>query len=133
MGFRLFISLSVSVAVYFLLNVFFGAQGMLSYQELLDYRDRLSHNIEQMEDTRSRLTARAEELRTSAEAVRLEARELGYYEPGEQPVRVDGFSQQAEPIQAGKLLAPPSPADRQPLFRVAALSSGLIAFFLLLL
>jgi hypothetical protein len=44
-----------------------------------------------LREDNARLTARYEALRTSPEAVRLEARALGYFRPGETPVRtLDG-------------------------------------------
>lgn len=134
MGFRLFISTVVSIVLYLVLNGIFGDHGLLAYSDLLDYRDRLETNISSMEQTREELSATADELRSSAEAVRLEARELGYYRSGERPVRIEGFSPWEPGIEAGTLLrAPEPPPDRQPLFRVAAITAGLVTFFLLLL
>lgn len=134
MRFRIFVAASVSVAVYLLLNLFFGEHGVFAYRELTAYQARLESNVEEMEETRNKLAERAGKLRSSAEAVALEAREIGYYRDDERPVHVEGFTPWQPGTEAGTLLKEPEPQpNRQPLFRVVALSSGLIAFFLLLL
>lgn len=51
---------------------------------------RLESKIEALQLENLRLTSQYEALRTSPEAIRLEARKLGYFRPGDIPVRTLG-------------------------------------------
>lgn len=58
---------------------------------LRDQSTRLESRLAALREENARLTARYEALRSSPESIRLEARALGYFRPGEMPVRtLDG-------------------------------------------
>jgi len=89
-GTKFFLSLWLSIATFCLLQIFFGPGGVVETARLRDQNTLLENRLTALRDENARLTARYEALRTSAEAVRLEARALGYFRPGETPVRTLG-------------------------------------------
>ena len=134
MAYRILISVACALGTYLLLNLFFGPNGLVAYQDLRGYHDRLEENVSEMQTLQARLERRSQALQESEAAVRLEARELGYFSESEQPVLIEGYEPDSRAIPAGTLLQPPSEGpDRTPLFRGVALSTGLAVFFLLLL
>lgn len=86
-GAKLLISAWAATAVFCLLHIAFGPGGWTETSALREQQARLATRLEALQAENLRLTARYEGLRTSAEAVRLEARALGYFARGEVPVR----------------------------------------------
>ena len=90
-GTKLLLSFWLSTAAFCLLQILFGPGGVTETLRLKEQQSRLESRLESLKDENLRLTARYDALRTSVDAVRLEARSLGYFQPGEVPVRtLDG-------------------------------------------
>jgi len=90
-GTKLLLSFWLSTAAFCLLQILFGPGGFTETARLRDQQARLEVRLDLLKGDNARLNARYEALRTSAEAVRLEARALGWFRPGEIPVRtLDG-------------------------------------------
>ena len=70
------------------LSFLFGASGLFNYRDLLGYEAHVSDGIADLQDRHLRLRQRAAVLRDNPEALRLLAREAGYFRPGETVVEV---------------------------------------------
>ena len=90
-GTKLLLSFWLSTVTFCLLQIVFGPTGFFETARLKDYRNRLEMRVVSLQEENLRLVGRYEALRTSNDAVRLEARALGYFRPGKTPVRtLDG-------------------------------------------
>ena len=106
------------------LSFLFGASGLYNYRDLRAYETDVSDAIAALQDRHRRLQQRAAVLRDNPEALRLLARESGYYRAGETvielgPAAVDptaaaGARSGHEFADAAPLLqhTPPAPRDR---------------------
>ena len=65
-----------------------GDSGIVAYRRAAEYRDRLVGGIEEIEAAHRRLQRQLARFQSDAEAVRLAARELGYYRPDETVVSI---------------------------------------------
>jgi cell division protein FtsB len=92
-GSRFLLAFWLSTASFCLLQIVFGPGGITETQRLDDQKARLESRLVELQAENARLAARYEALRTNPEAVRLEARALGYFETGEVPVRTLGGAQ----------------------------------------
>jgi cell division protein FtsB len=86
-GTKLLLSFWLSTVTFCLLQIIFGPTGLTETARLKEFGSRLDSRLEALQEDNIRLSGRYEALRTSADAVRLEARALGYFRPGETPVR----------------------------------------------
>jgi len=90
-GTKFLLSFWLSMVTFCILQIVFGPTGLTETARLRDYKSRLETRVLALQEENLRLTGRYEALRTSTEAVRLEARALGYFRPGDTPVRtLDG-------------------------------------------
>lgn len=81
----------LATAAFCLLQIVFGPTGLVETARVQDQKHRLEARLESLRAENLRLAARYEALRTSQDEVRLEARALGWFQPGETPVRtLDG-------------------------------------------
>ena len=106
------------------LSFLFGASGLSSYRDLRAYEAHVSDGIAALQDRHRRLQQRAAVLRDNPEALRLLARETGYFRRGETvievgPVSVDptaaaGPRPDREFANVAPLLHHPPPAPREP-------------------
>ena len=65
-----------------------GESGRIAFRAAAEYRDRLAAGIDDLQSAHARLQRELELLQSDAEVVRLAARELGYYRPGETVVSI---------------------------------------------
>lgn len=86
-GTKILLSFWLATATFCLLQILFGPGGLSETDRLRDQKARLETRLAALGEENERLAARYEALRTSPEAVRLEARSLGWFSPGEIPVR----------------------------------------------
>lgn len=109
-----------------------GDHGILAYQDLALYKQKLEKNVEQLKRTGADLRGEAESLQYSAETVALYARKLGYYNSNEQHLRVEGMKLKQDHYIVGELVKPYSRTmiDRI-VFRIIALLAGGIGYILL--
>jgi|GEM_PF-1792800 cell division protein FtsB len=122
-GTKFLLSFWLSTATFCLLQVLFGPGGLSETARLREQDTRLDTRLTALRDENARLTARYESLRTSAEAIRLEARALGYFRPGDTPVRtLDGAEFRLPPDAPDMASVPPfagEGADSRWFFRIA--------------
>jgi cell division protein FtsB len=80
-----------AIAIYALLSLFTGAAGIGSYRDLLEEREKVFENLEDLEALNRELEGTMDALLYDAETIRIRARELGYGEETERFVRVVGL------------------------------------------
>jgi len=109
-GTKLLLSFWLSTVAFCVLQIVFGPAGLVQTARLQEYQTRLDSRLEALQGENLRLKTRYDALRTSTEAVRLEARALGYFRPGETPVRtLDGAGFRL-PSEEPDLSVVPAPA-----------------------
>jgi len=122
-GTKFLLSFWLSTVTFCLLQVLFGPGGLSETARLREQNTRLDTRLVALRDENARLTARYEALRTSQEAIRLEARALGYFRPGETPVRTLDGAEFRLPTDEPDLSSVPSVAvqgaDSRWFFRIA--------------
>jgi len=122
-GSKLLLSFWLSTAAFCLLQILFGPGGLTETGRWKDQQTRLESRLQSLKDENQRLSARYEALRSSTDAIRLEARSLGYFRPGEVPVRTLEGTEFRLPSDAPDLSAVPTlAADNESVslfFRVA--------------
>lgn len=89
-GSRFLLSFWLSTAAFCVLQIVFGPGGITATRQLEQQKTVLASRLAELRAENARLAARYESLLTSPNAVRLEARSLGYFEAGEVPVRTLG-------------------------------------------
>lgn len=129
--------LTVTIVTYLLFSLIWADYGVLGYADLDAYRGRLETNIERLEDRRAELSAESRSLRTDADRIRVEARQLGYYRESEGLVRLEGYDPQPVATSPGALVKRSAEVgerrDYAAIIRAAAASAGLLALFAMLL
>ena len=108
------LSFWLSTASFCILQIVFGPGGITETQRLERQKIQLDSRLAELQAENARLSARYESLLTSPEAVRLEARSLGYFEAGEVPVRTLGgveFSLPPEDTHLSRI--PPAASSSQ--------------------
>jgi len=109
-GKKFLASLWLSIATFCLLQILFGPGGLTETLRLQEQNARLENRLAALREENARLTARYEGLRTGSESVRLEARALGYFRPGETPVRtLDGAQFRLPSEEPDLSMIPPLP------------------------
>jgi len=127
---RLAIYLALGFAFASLLQLVFGAGGVLEYGASARHRTLLEQNIEELKRANLQLLGELEALRSDPELLRLQARELGYFRENEYVIRVEGSSPPKNSYAVGRLILRASPPPKSPwYFRAAGL--GLPALLLL--
>ena len=103
---RLLLSVYLGFLFSCLLLFLFSASGLRSYRALAAYRDILQRNITELELLQRSLAGEQEALRTDPGRIALQARELGWFEPGQRVVRLDSRTVVRDPHPAGSLVRP---------------------------
>lgn len=120
---KIVVSFWLATAAFCLLQVFFGPAGVLETARLREHSRLLEVRLSELRLENQVLTARYEALLTRKEAVRLEARSLGWFAPGETPVRIldgAGFHLPSdEPDLSAVPPLGPERADSSLFFRIA--------------
>jgi cell division protein FtsB len=120
---RLFFFLAAGFIVSSLLTFFFGSGGIIEYLRLQRYRASLQANLDDLQGVHSRLLQELDALGTDPQRITLQARELGYFRPGERVVRIEGAVPPESYYTVGRLLrrsTPKNPWDR--VFRIVGLA-----------
>ena len=124
----------VSVVVALAGNLLVASYSSDGYAALNARRVRLETNIAELNALHATLRARVELLTRSSDAVRVEARNLGYYAENETVIRIENASRpQILQSPGSVILGVPEHSDRRALVRLVALLSGVAAFVVLLL
>jgi len=133
-GFRVLFAAAIGLITYLLLGIFLGQAGVLESQRLLAYRSRLEANITDLDRIQAKLSERVQSLQSDPENVRLKARALGYFEPGENLIRLPGYDPNVEVTSPGALVyRTDHPSDPRSLFRAIAFGVGLLTYLMSLL
>ena len=85
---RLFHCTVAGLVIAIVLSFLFGASGLSNYHDLRAYQAHVSDGIAALQDRHRSLQQRVAVLRDNPEALRLLARESGYYRPGETVIEV---------------------------------------------
>jgi len=137
MGNKFLASFWLSAATFCLLQILFGPGGMTEMARLRQHDAQLDARLTILRQDNAELTARYQALKTSQESVRLEARALGFFRPGDIPVRTLDGNQFRLPSDEPDLstvrhLAPPG-AGSTVFFRLALPLLFLVYYSLFLL
>jgi cell division protein FtsB len=81
----------IAIAIYALSSLFAGAAGIESYRDLLEERDMIFENLEELETLNQELEGTMDALLYDSETVKIRARELGYGEESERFIRIVGL------------------------------------------
>ena len=116
------IFLAASVLIYIV-----GDSGLLAFNDLEGYRQRLSANVESLQQHNRKLTAELADLKGDAELNIVLARRLGLYRPGDRVVKVQGVSNRVEHYVVGDLLKLKKAGDaRSAVVKTAALCLSML-------
>ena len=111
--------LSCAVTAYFVLNLVTVAIAMDRMQE---HREALQRNVEALQEINQHLQAEFDALSTSPDLIRLYARDLGLYAPGERVIRLQGTGERSTFYEAGAVVTESEPPKTP---RLAFLLAGL--------
>jgi cell division protein FtsB len=118
----------IGLATYLTLELIFGSYGHIAYQRLEAYVAEARRDLASVQERHRDLQDRIRLLRRSAEAVRLEARDVGIVAPDEYVVRIEG----REPRPRHRYMPGTIPGripevrDNRPLFRSIAVAIALV-------
>lgn len=128
--FKILVSLWVSVAVYTVLSIFFGATGIFAMQYISAERDRLAENLSHLQEINVELNGSLDALRYDKDTLSLYARDLGYGKDDERFIRiVDLHYVSGNHQKAGELLIPKRLKTlSEDLLRVISLITGLCVY-----
>jgi hypothetical protein len=140
-GKKILLSIWLATAAFCLLQIVTGPNGVLETARVRSDVERLELQLVTLEADNQRLQAHFDALRTSSQAVELEARQLGWYRAGDIPVKViqgQGFRLPEDSLERTLVLPTPSEPLPDGFFRLAwfvliALFYGLISLLDLLL
>ena len=117
--------LSCAVTAYFVYTVLNLVTVAIAMDRMQEHREALQGNVETLKEVNQRLQAEFDALSTSPDLIRLYARDLGLYAPGEQVIRLQGPSEPPPFYEVGNVvprLDPPR-AHRLP-FLLAGIAVG---------
>jgi len=124
---RVALALYIGFVIYSLGVFLWGRTGVAAGFELSALRTRLEANMVVLQQVNGQLAAEFDALRSDPTTIRLEARQLGYLEPGERPIDIVGRPNGDTSFAVGTLVA--EKAQRFPndsLFRGIGAGSALI-------
>ncbi len=111
--FRLILYLSLGFICSSLLIFLFGNRGIQEYKALLEYRELLEKNIQDLKAINGKLLEDLYTLKSDPESIALKARELGYFREDERVIRVEGYIPLKGCYEVGKIIRKVSSADQQ--------------------
>lgn len=118
--------------IYSLELYIWGEKGLLAYQELETYKERLAGNIDSMELVHENLRGEFESLKGDTETIALYARKLGYYRDREYQVIIEQMDLPRSHYIVGELVKPykRKTVDNQ-IFGIIASLFGVSAYIVL--
>jgi septum formation initiator len=124
----------VSVVVMLAGNLLVSHYSSEGYAALDSHRIRLEANIEELIGLQATLQGRVELLTRSSDAVRVAARDLGYYAENDTVIRIANASPPPSLQSPGRvILGVPGKSSRRTLVRLIAVLSGAATLVVLLL
>jgi len=117
----------ISIAVYSVLSLFYGAMGLSAYEQLLFGRDIQWANIKKLGAINSELENAQNNLLYDREIITIHAQSLGYGKDDENYIRIVGLGSPKNPYTAiGEIIPAPFPgfiSDK--IIKVCALITGI--------
>ena len=102
---RISVSAYIALFCFIVMNIIWGSCGLISYNELREYKDTLESNIYDLEDINGTLMLDSEKLINRSDDIKIQARELGWIEKNEGLIQVRGFKTDKTGYSMGKLLS----------------------------
>jgi len=113
--------LSCAVTAYFVYTVLNLVTVAVAMDRMQDHREALERNVEALKGVNQRLQAEFDALSTSPDLIRLYARDLGLYAPGERVIRLQGTGERSTFYEAGAVVTKTDPPQAP---RLAFLLAG---------
>ncbi len=124
--------LALGFAVASLLIFWFGDGGVLAYERLSRYRDRVQTNVDDLSRRNAELSSELSSLQTDPERTQVLARDLGLYNGDDRVIRLEGAPARTSFFDVGNLLKlTPSKAEMNPVYKIIGLSASGALFLLL--
>lgn len=98
------LSLYAALALYCVLSVFFGQDGLIAYRKLEERKVAMAANLNLLAAQRESLNVELESLKSDPDRAALEARSLGYLRKGETEVILMDRVEQVKRFDAGSVL-----------------------------
>jgi len=132
---RWFAVLSAIYVVFMLYNLqmyIWGEQGLLAYQDLENYKQKLEENLESLDIVHENLKGEFESLKGNTETIALYARELGYYQEKERQIIIEQMDLEQSHYVVGEIVKPyrRKRVDNR-LFGIVAVLFGVTAYLML--
>ncbi len=128
---RLFLFIAAGFITSSLLTFLFGSGGVMEHLRLQRYRASLQGNLDDLQEIHSRLLQELHALGTDPQRIALQARELGYFRPGEQVVRVEDSAPRESYYTVGRIVRQSAPENRwDGVFRIAGLALPAVLYLL---
>lgn len=120
--------LSCAVTAYFVYTVLNLVTVAIAMDRMQEHREALQRNVETLKEINRHLQAEFDALSTSPDLIRLYARDLGLYAPGEWVIRLQGTGEQPRFYEAGAVVtwSDPPPAPRLAFFLAGLAVGGLL-------
>jgi cell division protein FtsB len=109
------------------LTYFFGDSGLLAYRRLDGYRQALTANVQALKARNTELTKELASLRENPQRSLVLAREIGFSQPGDEVVKLEGVADPGIPNEVGALLKMrKSKASRNVIFKATGMGISVI-------
>ena len=117
--------LSCVVTAYFVYTVLNLVAVAITMDQMQEHREVLQRNVQDLKEVNRRLQAEFDELSTSSDLIRLYARGIGLYAPGERVIRLQGVGEPAPFYEVGDLVPQlDSPRSHRSPFLLAGIATG---------
>jgi cell division protein FtsB len=117
--------LSCVVTAYFVYTVLNLVTVAIAMDRMQENREALQRNVQALKEVNRRLQDEFDELSTSADLIRLYARGIGLYMPGERVIRLQGVEELDPFYEAGYVvLQLRSPRSHRMLFLLIGIATG---------
>ena len=126
-------ALWLSIAVYSVISMFYGAMGLFAYEQLLSGRDLQWANMRELSAINSELEKAQNNLLYDRDIITMHAQSLGYARDGEQFIRIVGLGGIRNPHDStGNIVRTPSPGFiPDSTIKLCALFAGIVALALI--
>lgn len=114
--------LSCAVTAYFVYTVLNLVTVAIAMDRMQDHREALQRNVETLKEINRHLQEEFDALSTSPDLIRLYARDLGLYAPGERVIRLQGTEERSTFYEVGAVVTGTDPPQAP---RLAFLLAGL--------
>jgi len=103
--FRLAASAYIVLICLIIINLFASPGGIIDYVELNEYKEKIEKNIYDLSDINGGLILDSDKLIHQSDEIKIQARELGWVEPNEGIIVVNGYARSKAGYSMGRLLS----------------------------